>query len=173
MKKLELIVIPHQVAVGLTGLHLPQNPLFAGPGDARWRDEDGGLGVAVGGRARTKPADRFAVGLRVVEVTVNGPHLGGQDRVQLVEFTHQDAEFGRAIPGCGGHTFGRRCFRPVQRPSRRPAAQAFQFVHDLTAQAVEFADGEHDLTGQMGIERAELEGSAAEPAELLAEHREG
>ena len=89
-EKLQVIVIADEIAIGIGGADLVENPLFAHFEDARRGDEDAGAvgagvreGTAVGG---VESSDSFAIALGVLEFAINrfGAALEGGFELRLV-----------------------------------------------------------------------------------------
>ena len=111
-EKCEMVVIAHEIAVGVGRTHLFQNPLLSGFEDAGRGDPDrraaridgrSGLGDGVQGALEFAEAgDGVTVVLRVLELTINCASTRQPSGVELFEEADDGDELGGALR-CGGH----------------------------------------------------------------------
>ena len=98
-EKFQVIVIADQIAVGVAGAHLVQNPFLAHFENARRRDPDAGLrecGLAAGADNRRRVwthRDRFAIFLRVFKFAINRLHAALQRGFELRQIADEDDQF--------------------------------------------------------------------------------
>ena len=88
----QVIVVAHEVAVGVRRAHLLENPVLARFEDARRGDADRARGVTPS-RIIAEPAHGFAVAFGVLEIAVDRGDPGGKRRVELRQIADEDDEF--------------------------------------------------------------------------------
>ena len=97
-----MVVIAHEVTVGVARADLFENPFFAGLGDARRGDPDRrrwetGRGGGGRGLPGAETRDGVAVVFGVFEFAVDrGDPSAGERGVELLEAAHDDDDLGRS-----------------------------------------------------------------------------
>ena len=173
-----MVVIAHEVTVGVARADLFENPFFAGLGDARRGDPDRrrretGRGGGGRGLPGAETRDGVAVVFGVFEFAVDrGDPSAGERGVELLEAAHDDDDLGRSRwrGRRGRHRKRgetRRC--GMKLPTRGFGGALLESGDRFAAESVELADGEHHRALEVVDQFAEGKRRTAESAELVAQ----
>ena len=102
-EKAEVVVIADEVAVGLGGTHLLENPILAGLENARRRDADRASRFDAVRREHAEPPHGFPVRFRVLEITMHRARARRHRRVELREVAHEDGKLRAGGAAAGRH----------------------------------------------------------------------